>query len=496
MVHVIEADLDEQEWLRELLTFEQSNFRGGSYSTDYYSLLYANGTFPVGLIGTVLREAKRASVPVSLEDARVQPVPDALPVNTGWLYDFQQEAVDTLLDKTLGIVKAPTGSGKTEIMVGCCVSRPGLNWGILTPNDDLLINAAERFEKRTGLVPGVIGNGQWDTGPVTVASFHTLWARFKSPQAQEWLASLDGIICDESHTVAADTFWAVAMAAANAYYRLGVSATPLDRMDRRSVNAVAALGRVVYEIPAQTLIDRGIIAEPVIRMVPLEQHPKPRVRPKFADVYKEVVVNSPDRNALVLDMMREASRPFLAFTKTIPHGKALTSMARGQGHRVAFVDGSVHPKKRQEIIRRVINGSLDGVISTKVFSTGIDIPPLAAVINAAGGKSAIEALQRIGRGSRSDQGRKATFEVWDVWDEGNRWMRDHSKARARAYHREGYNVGLGPVTGATVPWQPNKAITWAEADGSSPKGKRPPVGELVAVGRVAKPSLIKPERRT
>jgi len=47
----------------------------------------------------------------------------------------------------------------------------------------------------------------------------------------------------------------------------------------------------------------------------------------------------------------------------------------------------------------------------------------------------------VGRGMRVVPG-KTTFEVWDVWDEGNKFAERHSKSRRRAYEVEEYEVAI------------------------------------------------------
>jgi superfamily II DNA or RNA helicase len=74
-----------------------------------------------------------------------------------------------------------------------------------------------------------------------------------------------------------------------------------------------------------------------------------------------------------------------------------------------------------------------------IFQEGIDIPALRSVIIGTGGKSTIASLQRIGRGMRMAEG-KHEFEVWDVLDQGQKWLKAHALGRFQAYGREGHEV--------------------------------------------------------
>jgi superfamily II DNA or RNA helicase len=67
-----------------------------------------------------------------------------------------------------------------------------------------------------------------------------------------------------------------------------------------------------------------------------------------------------------------------------------------------------------------------------------------AGVNAAGGKSVIKALQRLGRGMRVAEGKSGI--AWtDFSDIGHPWLEKHSKARVNAYKTEGYEVSFVPL---------------------------------------------------
>ena len=80
------------------------------------------------------------------------------------------------------------------------------------------------------------------------------------------------------------------------------------------------------------------------------------------------------------------------------------------------------------------------LICSKIFQEGTDIPELRSVVIASGGKSVIEAVQKIGRGMRMSKGKGDSFEVWDIWDTGRKMLAKHAKSRRKAYTDEGYEV--------------------------------------------------------
>ncbi len=312
--------------------------------------------------------------------------------------------------------------------------------------------AARRYELRTKMEAGRIGEGVWgasDSLPFTSATFQTVHAALERgcPRAAAWLAGLDGIIVDEAHTLPASTFYSVAMATPNAYWRVGLSGTPLARGDRRSVLAIAALGPVIYRLRADDLVRRGVLARPRVRLLPVV-HTNIRAS-TWQGVYGECVVRSPLRNGALVAAARTAVGPTLLFVKEVHHGKALVRLLERAGLRSEFVYGAHSVDIQKSLIRRLVRGEFDVLVCSVVLQEGVDIPELRTVIVGSGGKSTIATLQRLGRGMRVERDAsgavvKDVFTVIDVDDRGNEWLEKHARARIKAYMGEGFETVVAP----------------------------------------------------
>jgi superfamily II DNA or RNA helicase len=125
------------------------------------------------------------------------------------------------------------------------------------------------------------------------------------------------------------------------------------------------------------------------------------------------------------------------------HGQSLCKTLHRAGTKVEYVDGGDDIEVRRAAVKRLVRGDIDVLICTVIFNEGIDIPLLQSVVIASGGASSIAAIQRVGRGMRKASG-KDTFEVWDVRDQGNKWLERHTKARLKAYAIEAYEVQNAP----------------------------------------------------
>jgi superfamily II DNA or RNA helicase len=238
------------------------------------------------------------------------------------------------------------------------------------------------------------------------------------------------------HSLPAESYLRVSQATPNAYWRFGFSGTPLARGDRRSVLAIGALGRVVYRVKPDVLIEAGVLARPRIRMVPILQL---SARPTWQGVYGELVVRSRQRNAAVVAAVRAADKPCLVFVRELAHGRVLEKALAKAGVSASFVSGQHSTEWRRSHVRRLERGHFDALVSTVVFQEGVDIPDLRSVVVACGGASVIAALQRIGRAMRVAPG-KDSCEVVDFKDLGHPWMERHSRARLAAYVKEGHEV--------------------------------------------------------
>lgn len=440
-VHTVEArlaraDEHEKEWLRDYLTFTTKGFAGRDGGV-VRMLNVLTDRFPAGFVPLVRAAAAKDGRQVDILDLRppgIAPTPGA---DVEWLRDYQREALRVALERERGILWLPTGAGKTELACGLARSVPG-TWLFLVHRLSLLGQTMARFESRLGEVAGTVDGDSGTWRRFTVATFQTLARRIKTdPALRAKVASVDGIIVDEAHTLPADSFYGVTLACTNARYRIGLSGTPLARGDRRSVYTIGALGPVIHRIRPEVLIERGVLSRPKIHLADVLHDPPEAVT--WQGVYAECVVRSRRRNLAVLSAIHQSPRPCLVFVSAVEHGHELVRLMGKQGITAEFVWGDDSEEQRQASIRRLVRGDIEVLVCSVIFQEGVDIPALRSVVIAAGGASGIAAIQRVGRGMRMAEG-KDEFVVWDVSDRGHRWLERHTRARRKAYEAEGYEI--------------------------------------------------------
>ena len=433
---------EEIDWLSISLSYKDNSsfFRKGKKKyINLFSLW--DLTFPSGLASVVLREARKKGFIANFTDMRTCPsTPDPL-ADLNWLRDYQKDAVETIVKKTRGILWHCTGAGKTETIVGLTRRLP-CKWVLLVNSSTLMHNAAERWERRhlehTGEAKraGRCGDGIWDIqSDFTAATFQTI-ARSLDGKGKDLMEYAEGLMIDECHTLPADSFYRAVNKAKNAYYRVGFSGTPMARGDKKSIFLVGSLGSVVHRVKPDTLIARGLLAKPTIHLVTVKQESH---KDTWHKIYKELVVDSSKRNSEITRLSLSCEKPAIVFVKEIAHGNNVKKALEKARVKTKFIHGTHSTAQRDATVERLVRGDLEVLVVSTIFDVGVDIPELRTLINAAGGKSAIAAIQKVGRGMRRADG-KTEVKVYDFNDEGNNWLERHTRQRIKSYVTEGYKT--------------------------------------------------------
>ncbi len=442
---IVSATDLERRWVREYLAFKEGDKdRSPRYQKKIQVLNILTDTFPAGFLPLVQKASLINGVPkIEVLDRRAPPCVADPSADLSWLRDYQLEAADRVEQRVRGILWHPTGSGKTEIAVALALRFP-CRWLFVVNANYLVDQAAERWELRTNQPAGRIGEGVWSEEMFTCATFQTLYTRMKDNDvdALSLLGRAQGLIVDEAHVLPADSFWAVAMKTRSAYWRVAMSGTPLARGDRKSLLTIGATGPVIHRIRPEVLIKAGVLSRPKIRLMTVRHNSTANT---WHGVYTQCIVESQKRNTAVLATVKRAKKPCIVFVKEIEHGRAIEKLLLRAGYQTEFVFGNDSTDERKSAVRRLVRGDYQVLVASVIFNTGVDIPELRSVVVASGGKSVIAALQRVGRGMRTQSDAagnivKNEFEVYDFADEGDKWLKRHTRARLNAYLSEGYET--------------------------------------------------------
>lgn len=319
------------------------------------------------------------------------------------LRPYQIEAVNALLKYNGGIICLPTGSGKTITIIKYLK----------------LMNL-----KSLVIVTSLDIKRQWQDYGLSNVTVST----YQNPKLKNEIEQYDIIMFDECHHVSAKSLYTLAMKVKTEAILIGTSAT-VKREDGEDMRITAALGEIVYEKSRKELIDEGWIANAKVFYL----------RPTFTtdgkyidyqDIYLTQIVHNEHRNKLVKDTaLKEAAqgRKILVLVSHIMHGEILYNLIKDEPYKSIFMNGKSKGRDQDMSV-------YDIIIATPIYDEGYNLPSLDCLILAAGGKSEIRVVQRVGRILRPKaDGRLA--HIYDFQD-NIKYLKAHAIKRRRLLEEE------------------------------------------------------------
>lgn len=357
-----------------------------------------------------------------------------------------------------GIIRAATGAGKTlcTALITAKINKPTIIYVI---GLDLLDQFYKLYTKLFDEPIGYIGNGTCNIARINIASIWTIGRSLKiddkniinddvdnnekelddTNQAKiiNLLTSAKVHIFDESHIVTTNTISEI-YKNINPEYLYGFSGTPF-RDDNSDLQINGILGEQIIDISASELIDKGLLAAPLIKFYTV---PKMSVSDTYPAVYKEYIVDNNIRNNLIVKLSKELIdkkyTPLLLF-KQIKHGDILLEKLKDANIKCAMLYGNDTLDRRNEVKEQLIKKEISLILASTIFDLGLDLPELNSLILCGGGKSSIRCLQRIGRVIRMHPGKKFAAVV-DFYDQV-KFLKKHSLIRYKVYSSEsGFQV--------------------------------------------------------
>jgi superfamily II DNA or RNA helicase len=395
---------------------------------------------PVGFVPTLLK-----FIPVKPEDlidARFEAPPIANWKFKGKLLPYQEKVETAMNDKTIGVIQAPSGSGKSVMIVYHVMHRkqPTL---IMVNTIELAEQMIQNFVKFTNKEKddiGFIGTGIWKIRGVTICILQTM-ARLSKTQYRFLNGSFGQIIADECHIIPAATFYNV-MTRLDAKYKFGFSATP-QREDGLTHVIHFATGPKICELTLQDVKTKILI--PTIRKIKTNYYFPLWNASEYSGMVDDLIEDG-QRNTLILDTVNEyKGKMIIILTTRVKHVTFLTNQLNKRGHKAEYLVSRLpHPTKhgkfkampkkaRAAVISNLNSGKTRIITSTfSLFSTGIDIINLEVLFLAGPTRSKIKLKQSIGRIMRKATIKK-TPEIVDFQDMQVDLLKHQAYARNSIY---------------------------------------------------------------
>jgi len=414
-------------------------------------------SFPAGLSERLAGAMQNAEYEIAFHDNRIRP--DSHPKLTdGYIVadprEWQTGAFEAAKANERGVFEAATGTGKTTLMAQNIAhyGQPSL---VLVNRNTLAKQTLTRFQSIIRFPHaenpfGIIGDGIWEPGLITIATYQTLHSMLISDKkgTMEWLRLFKALHVDEAHHVPARTFYDLTNATEECFYRYGYSATPFKSDKETELRLVGVCGEIIYSYTALDAIKDGVLAPPHIyvvdpdfsRLAKAKADEDGKYHGKFGDEYKEGIVDHRERNHLLANLAEicaDAHLPTLVLVRQNAQGRRLRQLIDDS----EYINGSTSTEGREEAKRRLGSGDLPVLIASTIFNEGEDIPAVGALILGGGYRAEHLAMQMVGRGLRPSPGKKFVL-VFDCYDSQSFRLERHSKSRIKAWRDAGFNIHI------------------------------------------------------
>jgi len=271
----------------------------------------------------------------------------------------------------------------------------------------------------------------------------------------------DVVIVDEVHLAKGKSLQTLLLDyGAHMGYRYGVTGTmPKEDIDKMSINI--ALGTLVTEVGASTLIEKKILANLNISVIELEHNlktefeqykrdfrksltrPEPLTYTQFKDGYlpdysAEKSYNTKHEEhlnwiAAKLEEIRNEYGNVLVLVDGVKHGESLSKLIDDS----YFLSGSDKTDVRESVYEQYDNrDDMLTIATAQIASTGLSINRIFALCYINFGKSGIKVIQSVGRGLRTADDKDFVM-VFDFTND-LKYSRRHTTERIKFYKEEKY----------------------------------------------------------
>lgn len=350
-----------------------------------------------------------------------------------------------------------TGSGKSltiALTINYLMNKfPDYKFLVLVPRLDLVEQLTEDMITY-GIKKDLLGKF---TGKIKDINNRIIISTWQSIYTETvFLQSFNVFICDEAHSLKADVVRSVGENTINAQYRIGFTGTlPEDFKKAERLLITSILGPVSDIVTTDTLIKEKSISDIIIH-VPFLNYDKTTVsdikknqkmlEPRDAHRYEQkFIFEHEKRNDLIVNITKKVIKEgenTLILVSKLDHSSIIIKKLKEAGIDPYIVNGEIKDLKERNKIRHDIENEGGKVIvaTVGVYSTGISIKRLHAIIFAAAGKSKIQTLQSVGRGLRMHES-KEKLKLFDIAD-NLPYSGKHLQLRLEYYAKNNFNVKI------------------------------------------------------
>ena len=331
------------------------------------------------------------------------------------LYDYQEIAVQAMVDAKYGILQSPAGSGKTQMGIALA-TQLGRKTLWLCHTLDLIKQSKERAEMYIDKkLIGTITEGKVNIGSgITFATIQTMSKLNLADYKYEW----DCIITDEVHRVAGSptsvTQYQKVLNSLAARNKYGLSAT-VHRSDGMIKATHALVGEVAYKVPDESVADKimkvGIL--PVGTGVEISRDAlNTDGTLNYTKLIGYLTKNEDRQQVIVNTLLENEGHSCLILSDRLEHLEDLISRLPTVTQTDAvMINGKMTSKKgkveREKAIEDMRSGEKKYLFATySLCKEGLDIPRLDRLFLTTPQKDYAVVTQSIGRIARKFEGKE------------------------------------------------------------------------------------------
>jgi superfamily II DNA or RNA helicase len=304
------------------------------------------------------------------------------------------------------ICVAPTGSGKTICLSALAGAMQPAKTLILQHREELVNQNLSKFQKVNPGLPVSLftANVKSWRGKAVFGMVQTL----SRPNNLETIPSLNLMIVDEAHHVAAESYKRIIEAAKEKNPDLmlaGFTATP-SRGDGKGLRS--AFNNVADQIGIRELIDKGFLVRPRAFVVDINgvREGLSRVRKLKEDFDMQQVsevMNKVPINEEVVRKWKEMgeNRRTIVFCSTVQHAVDVRDAFMAEGISTEIITGETPAPERAGVYRRIKSGETRVCVNVAVLTEGFDEPCVSCVVLLRPCSQKSTMIQMIGRGLRT-----------------------------------------------------------------------------------------------
>ena len=354
--------------------------------------------------------------------------------------------VQSVSQRRGGVISAPTGFGKTTMIILLALLYPHAKIDIVVRSTNIMSRIMRSLLKVFPSV-GQIGDGRDDRGRITLVSADSL---------HKVDGDADFVLLDEVHALMNDRYSAMLGERYVFAIPFGFSATPYARMDGCSARVHGFCGPMIFHMSYQEGVTLGLVVQIDVDWLRVTMDYDPCGNYREVDKKRFGIWRNEHRNRMYAEAVRQVpdDEQVLMLVESVEHavylGQYLPEFVLCYGsmksadcqkyQKLGLLPESYEPMQRRQLIaiqEDFEKGRLKKAIATDVWSTGVDFEQLSVLARCDDRDSDVLDAQGPGRASRVYAG-KSGARVIDGIDYFNKGLYGKSCGRRKSYRSLGW----------------------------------------------------------